>query len=211
MTVKKIAKGLAKHFVDSTALLAIPVPLYAAYETLLLGMKDIVSFTSKATIIGLTYAGLGFLVSEGRDLSKRLFGLTQESPERLQKKHDFFYFATINIPLSIGLYIYSGETDWKKIALGTGLSSILGAVMGPVNGYIVDSARDVVHLEECKRTAYVKYFKHINPFLKTSLAPLTVAASIALTAGIYHLSSDKSISEHYKKQSLEQKIEIEQR
>lgn len=207
---KKVPKFVATYFVDSTALLLTPLPLYSAYETLLVGMRDIVSLNSKLDAVEWTYKGLGIAVSLGRKASRWMWGITKESPERVQKRHDLFYFAAINIPLSVNFYLRAGETDWEKIAWGAGISSLLGAITGPISGYLVDSARDIAHLEECKRPGYVKYIKPLPTWAKTSLAPLAVAASIALTTGVYHLSSDKSISEHYRTNSLEQKVLIDQ-
>src|SRR3989344_5837964 len=100
-------------------------------------MSKQVSINSKLLAAGATYAGLGFLIKSGRDLSRKFFGIYTSSKERVQNIHDAIYFAAINIPINLGFYVSSGERDLYKIAVGTGIGVVMGAVLGPINGYVI--------------------------------------------------------------------------
>ncbi|MBS3089860.1 hypothetical protein J4461_03215 [Candidatus Pacearchaeota archaeon] len=206
MNIKKSFKKLAEHIVDSTALLIPGTPLFAAYETLLVGMSKQVSINSKLLAAGATYAGLGFLIKSGRDLSRKFFGIYTSSKERVQNIHDAIYFAAINIPINLGFYVSSGERDLYKIAVGTGIGVVMGAVLGPINGYVIDAFRDLAGLHECKRPTYEKYVKNYNVYTKAGIAASSLIASLAMTTGIYTIPSNTH-SESRQTKNLAQTID----
>jgi len=61
------------HAVDSTAMCTVCNPIISAVETTLGGMSDDISMNAKIMAVGSTYAGLGYLVSKGRDFSRNIF------------------------------------------------------------------------------------------------------------------------------------------
>src|SRR3989344_7038769 len=206
---RKIGRNLGKHLSDCTSMMIPGMPIFSAYENLIVGMSDEVSINTRLWMTGLSYAGFGSVVSRGRDLSKKLLGITAESSEKVQKIHDLIYFSSINIPFSIGVYYcLSGERDWSKIVIGTGFSCGFGALLGPLSGYAIDACRDMVGLDECHRPAYAKSIKKLSPNVKKGLVALSVAASIVLTAGGYKLSPDKDTKQYQNNNSaLEIRIE----
>lgn len=218
---KKVFDNLKYHVVDSTALLASSHPIFSTIDTMVAGMSDDVSINARLCITGLTYAGLGWVVGRGRDLSRKLFNITNKTRERTQQIHDSLYLATINLPLGVGLYVAAGETDIKKIAIGTGMGMLFGAFMGPWVGYAIDSFRDLTGLDECQRRLYPNFIRNLKPRVKKELAVALTVASVGLMSMVYALTpndpktlpaEDPAIQQtipdyHSPKESLEQAIE----
>lgn len=116
-SVKTFCHQFAYHLVDSTALLASSHPIFGAFETLIVGMSYDVSLHTRLYTTGITYAGLGYLVGKGRDLSRTLFHVTSMTSEKIQQLHDSLYIAALNLPLSTCLYLAAGEHDTKRLLL----------------------------------------------------------------------------------------------
>lgn len=221
MGITKKLENLKYHIVDSTAYLTASYPVYTAIDTMVAGIADDISINTRILGGVLTYGGLGWAIGKGRDLSKKMFKITDKTKERYQQIHDSLYLATINIPLGAGMYTLAGETDIKKIAIGTGLGVAFGLFMGPWIGYAVDSARDLIGLDECKRKFYPKSIQKLGPKIKKGLAVALTAASIGIMSLMYALSPNNpkipeteclAIQEiapdyHSPKESLEQAIE----
>ena len=89
------------------------------------------------------------------------------------------------------MYLVSGETDFKKVAIGTGINVAVSPLAGIIMGYSIDGFRDLTGLEDSERIP--ELVKKQKPSIKKSLAAILTAASIGLTAGIYSLTPDKSI------------------
>ena len=190
-TIRTSGTRFVKHIADSTALLVPATPVFAAQEIFLAGMSTEVSLKSKLIIAGVTYLGGGAVVSLGRDLFKKLFGINSKSSEKAQNTNDLIYFAALNIPSNLLLYYLSGERDGWKLAAGTLLSSGLAALLGPVVGYTMDAYNDIFGIKTCERQGYTRYIKNRRPFTKVGLAALSVTASVAFTYGIYTHATDK--------------------
>lgn len=186
--LSKIKTGLTRHFADSTALLTASNPVFSAFETLIAGMPDHVSQTARGIAAGLTYGGMGYLWGKGRDISRKIFHINQQSRERVQTFHDAAYsmgFTSIVSPL---LYFSSGTRDFNEIAWGTASAALFGLVQGPLLGYAVDVGRDLTGLGECNRASYPQIVKKQKRMAKKGLAVLLAAASIGAMAGIYALT-----------------------
>jgi hypothetical protein len=202
----KFFDSLKFHVVDSTALLAASHPFFSAFEKIVAGMSNDVSLNTRIYITGLTYAGLGYVMGKGRDISRNLFNITNKTKEKIQQIHDSVYLASINLPLSVGLYTVAGETDIDKIVIGTGVGMGFGAFMGPWVGYAIDSYRDLTGLEKCERRAYPQVIRNLKPKTKKGLAGALTVASVGAMGLIYLMTPDLEIQKEYK-----QKVEVEQK
>ncbi len=196
MEISKLKDAAKAHLVDSTALLAASSPVFCAFETMIAKMSNDVSLHTRLYVMALTYAGLGYAIGKGRDMSRKIFNITQETRERFQQIHDSLYLSAINIPLSAGLYAASGETDIKKIAAGTISAVIFGALLGPLIGYSMDVYRDLTELSKCERRAYPEIIRGLRPRLKKALAVSLTAASISSMALVYSFNPYESAANH---------------
>ena len=218
-------KGLKYHLVDSTAMLVESNPVFAAFEVGIVGMSDLTSLYARLIATATIYGGLGSVYGKGRDFSKKIFKITDQTKERTQKIHDLVYTAAFNLFIATIMYTSSqllakltkGEDlDFGEIARGTGVAVVLGAINGIPMGYAVDAFRDLTGLKKCDRKSYPNLVKKQNLKIKKSLAGLLIGGSIVLNAGIYALTSDKEseidqepikeiIADIPKKENLEEK------
>jgi hypothetical protein len=200
----KIKKGLLRHLVDSTALCVAGNPIWGALEVTLFGtpddvslntgMSDDLSLHARYVATGLTYAGLGSIISGGRKISRKLFKITDESKERVQQFHDAAYlaaYAAVYCPIlyTASAYAASEEPDINEIAIGTGITMAVSFFpIGPIMGYAIDAFEDLTGIEDSERVP--EFIRRQNPIAKKGLAALLTAASIGITAGIYALTPD---------------------
>ncbi len=204
-TINKIINNLKNHLVDSTAMLAESTPVFAAFETGIAGMSDEVSINARLFATGTTYLGIGYAYAKGRDLSRELFKIKETTKEKIQSLHDAVYSGAFNLFFAPIMYSVSGARDIKEIAIGTAGGIALGLVNGAPMGYAVDLFRDLTGLKDCERPSYPNSLKKQNSKTKKSLAVLFTAGAIALTAGIYALTSDKQ-----DKQNVQHQQQIKQ-
>jgi hypothetical protein len=193
----KIIDNLKYHLVDSTAMLAESTPAFAAFETRIAGMSDEVSINARMLAAGLTYlGGMGWAYAKGRDLSRKLFKITETSRERIQSLHDAAYLGAFNLVVAPLIYVASGAKDAKEIAIGTASAIGFGLVNGAPMGYAVDMFRDLTGLKDCERPSYPSLLKRQNSKVKKGLAALLVGSAIALTAGIYSANPNKQTKDN---------------
>jgi len=190
-TTEKVKDNLKYHLIDSTALLVESTPIYAAFETGIARMSDDISMNARMFAAGLTYLGMGWTYAKGRDLTRKLFKITETTRERTQSLHDAIYSGAFNAGVAPLIYIASGARDAKEIAIGTVVCIGLGIVNGAPMGYSVDMFRDLTGLRECERPSYPNLLKRRSSKTKKCLAALLTAGAIALTAGIYALTTNK--------------------
>ncbi len=179
------------YFADSTALLAESTPILAAFETGLAGMSDEISMNARLLGAGLTYFGLGYSYTKGRDLSKKLFKIKDATKEKMQILHDSLYTGAFSLGVSPLIYLASGARDFKEIAIGTASAVALGLVNGAPVAYSVDLFRDLTGLKNCERPSYPNLLKNLKSKTKKGLAALVLAGSLGLTAGVYSLTSNE--------------------
>jgi len=196
MKLNKIKKGLKYHLVDSTAMIVESHPVFAAIEVGIAGMSDAMSINARLLGTAIAFGGVGYIFGKGRDLSKKLFKITNKTKEIVQHVHDVGYAIAFNLALTPPMYTISqliaGEDlDFNKIAIGAVSASIFGGLNGSPMGYTMDVFRDLTGLKECNRISYPNVMKKQSLKAKKSLAALLVASSIALTAGVYGLTPDK--------------------
>ncbi len=185
----KIAQKLKKSMVDSTALLVATTPIFAGLENITLGMTDEVSMNARLLAAGTTYAGFGFLAAKGRDLYRKLFNITDKTPEGRQQVNDCLYIGLCNIIFSPPLYYFSGAHDIKQIIGGTIIGVGVGLLSGGLMGYSIDAYRDLTGIKESSRVP--ECVRKRSKKFKIGLAALITAASIGLTGSIYSITPDK--------------------
>lgn len=195
-----------RHLVDTTAGLTEVTPIFAGYEIFLAGMSNEVSINARILAAGMGYGGLGSVLSRGRDYSRRIFGISEKSPERLQAIHDTGYLVAFNLVISPIIYALSGETDPWKIATGTALAMAIGGLNGPAIGYSIDAFRDLAGLEECERKSYPEILRKRSSKVKKGIAALAIATSLGITAQMYK-SNEVNLNEPSSSQIQEVKTE----
>ena len=159
-------------------------PIYATLEVLA-GMTTGVSLNSRMISTAVTYAGLGSL-TKIRDFSKGKFGVTADSSELAKGVHDVTFTAAAVVGLKPLIYIASGETDPKKIAIATAATVIAGAVMAYPGGRLVDCYREIIGVEKTNRLP--KIIEEQSPKVQKGLAALLTAGSIAAVGAVYAIA-----------------------
>lgn len=176
--------------IDTTAVITESNPIYCAFEVFgPAHMSPAMSMNSRIVATTLGYLGLGYLYSKGRDLSKRIFHITDQTKERIQSHHDIAYTVAFNLALSPPMYAASQalageELNWEKIAAGTATSLIIGAVNGIPLGYTVEIFRDLTGIKECHRPSYAFFKEKSSKVKRLALASL-ISLSIGALGAIY--------------------------
>lgn len=80
-----IYEHVKRHVVDSVAVSTAVNPIYAFLETQMAGMNNDVAIKSRLLGTALTFSGFGRLYSKGRDVSQRIFNVTKETSEKMEK------------------------------------------------------------------------------------------------------------------------------
>ena len=200
----KVKDSLKYHVVDSTSLMAVSTPIFAAFETQCADMSDENSLHARLLAVGLTYAGMGRLFSKGLDVSRKIFKINPETTEKMKHLHDAAYAAAYNLVICPPFYYAAGVRDPKQIAWGTAAGVGFALVVGGPMGYAVDAFRDLTGLKESERLP--ELVSRQNSKIKKGLAALLVGGVIALTAGIYSLTPNNQDSQ-YQPQTTQQIIE----
>jgi len=204
--LRKTGDKLKYHLVDSTAIIVESTPGLAVFETGIAGMSDEVSISARIFAAGLVYLGIGSAFAKGRDLSRKLFKITDATKDRIQGLHDAAYsgaFTLVSAPL---IYVASGARNINEIAIGTAVATGFGLVNGAPVGYAVDLFRDLTGLKDCDRPSYPALLKRQTPRTKKGLAALLTAGAMVLTAGIYSITPNKPA--HYERPVIEQRVEV---
>ena len=176
------------HVVDSTAALASTNPVFAVFENVVWGMSDQVSLNARLFAAGITYAGLGSLVSRGRDLSRKLFKIKDTTSEKIQTFHDAVYLMGFNVVIAPIMYTTAGANTQETIE-GTLTAMGLSIINGPLIGYSIDLARDLTGIKRSERIP--KQIRDFSSKSKKGLAALLTAGSIAFNGAIYKLTPDQ--------------------
>ena len=185
MNKEKLKYELKRQLSDSTAIATMANPIYAGLETMVVGMSDGISMNSRMINTGLLYMGLGSL-TKLRDFSKRLFKIGRDSKEYVKGIHDVVFAGTFIVGIKPLVYLASGETDWKKIALATGISVLTGVAVAYPMGYLVDAYRDLAGIEKSGRLPNI--IERQSPKFKMTLATLLTTTSVGAVGLIYALN-----------------------
>ena len=201
----RIKYEIQENFVDATSMVTLTMPINTAIETFGADMTNQISLNSRAYNLALAYGGLTRLVKL-RDYTKKKFNVDKFSGV-LRGAHDAAYGVTFGPLAKIGVYLAAGETDWKKIAVGTfGSMVIIGGLSIPL-GWVVDVGRDLWGIKQSVRTP--EYFQNKSSSFKKRIAISALATSLAATGLIYTLNNFRTSgfsTAHKEKQSIEQLI-----
>ncbi len=159
-------RTLKSHLVDSTAIMLITNPILAILEITICGMSNEVSIHSRIVATLMTYLGMGFIISKGRDFSRKLFRLTCNTKGLIQGLHDSFYLATINLILPPIVYFIAGSRDLGEIVSGTITTIIIGLISGAIIGYSIDIFRDLTNIKKSERKSYLNLIGQQDPTTK---------------------------------------------
>lgn len=214
--IKKAKEKLKYHLVDTTAIIAESTPVYALFEKCnpFTPLSDDMSLNTRLLAAGLAFLGLSSLYSQGRDLSKRTFKITDQTKEKIQGIHDVVYNTAFTLAIAPPMYAVSQilakeDLDISQIAVGTGIAMGVGLVNGWPMGYAVDILRDFVGLKSCERNSYPSVIRKRSSKIKKLIATGLVAATIGTTGLIYALTPDnKPISNHKPQVTIGQKADV---
>lgn len=201
----RIQHEMKEHLVDTMAMVGTNLPLHSSIE-LLSGMTNEVSMMSRAYSVGLTYLGLGRVIKI-RDYTKKKFHIDEYHPI-VGAVHDIAYSLAFGPLAKAGIYLLSGETDWKKIGLGvvgtTGITSLLTSISIPIGG-TVDINRECWGIRASPRTP--EWLKKKSSTVKRAVSIGMLATSLVATAGIYSWHYHLEQQPNYHPSSLEKVIE----
>lgn len=201
-TWKWIKNNWKTHPVDTASLLIATHPIYVAFEVnagKILGwipylgardMSDDLSLAVRKEISLWSIGGLSFAYANLINRSRKKRGITDNSPEKDQTRHDAVFsvkFATATAPI---LYAVNGA-DLGEIAAGTIICAALAVPVGPIMKYAIGVGRDLTGLEEFERKTYLDLIRKRNPYIKKGIAAAIVGASIGMMGMIYSMTDSK--------------------
>lgn len=201
---KKIMEWGKYHMVDTTAAISLTNPVYGFLETQFYGMSHETSLRARAMITGIAYGGMGFIYSKGRDLSRKIFDITEETRTRVQNVHDALYTMGFSAALSSIIYTSAGTRNWKETATGILANLAMALPMGVCAGYAIDTARDLTGLKESRRVP--RFLRNQSPKVKKTIAAGLIGASLGLMGLIYSSTPDQPSMQQSSPQQIEQKV-----
>ena len=181
---KGLNEKVKEYLCDSMALVTIGNPIWAAYETLAVGMKPEISYNSKINGSLACIAGLGYCYSKFRDCFKGLVGIDNTKSRLKNNIADAasgFIYSSFVSPL---IYFMSGETDIKKITLATFSQALASIPMGIVNGKTIDTARDLIDINKSPKILSQGFYDS-SRYIKKSIAFSLAAVSAIGTYAYY--------------------------
>ncbi|MBI4894987.1 MAG: hypothetical protein HY831_00705 [Candidatus Aenigmarchaeota archaeon] len=195
MNYSKIKEGLTKHVIDTTGIMTEVNPVCAAVE-IVSGMSVQSSMEARIFSTYLNYLGLGYVFARGRDLSRYVFGVSPDSPEKSQTVHDALYTTAATLVLSPAIYaatqtMYGHEIDMYQIGKTTIPMACIAFFNGVPIGYAVDTFRDLTGIEECKRPSYPPALKRQVPKMKKVIVAGLIATSLGAMSFVYSLAPHK--------------------
>jgi hypothetical protein len=199
-------ENIKDHLINSTGMLVASNPLYMGIESGVSGLSKEICLNSRVLAAATVYCGIGQLYKKGRDGWRKTFNVTADSKEFVQDLHDRGYGLAFNAAFAPSFYFVAGSRNIKEIALASVVAGITGLFTGPVNGYGIDMARDLVGKEECKRKFYPDLIKKQNLKIKKAVAAGAIVGSLALCGAIYSLIPEDRSEENLNVQGIEQVV-----
>lgn len=179
---------VAEHLSDATSISAISAPIKAVTDQLS-GMSDAESIGSRIDMIKLNYLGFVQLLRI-RDWSKRKFGIDKISNKLPNYVHDAAFTLCVAMPIQAGVYMRNGVDSWKEMFATLGLSALVLGVFGGPLGQGIDGFRELMGVKESMNSPHI--VKRISKKYRKAVGVGVVAASLALTAGLYHFIPNRA-------------------
>ncbi len=199
MNLEKLVNNGRQYLSDCTAVAAVYTPAYALLEVGLAGMSHQESLDARLVGLSSIYLGLGSLISLGRNYSRKIFDITEDSLGKIRKIHDTLYLAATALVSSPLFYYGIGIRDLKQIVVGTVAGAALSAAVGAPMGYAIDWFGDLLGVKEAQHMP--SRMKRCSSRVKKTIAAGLVAASVGLTGLVYHLVPDKeAVIQNYPEQ-----------
>ena len=191
MNLQKLINEFEYHLVDATATTTVSTPVYTALETIVVGMSPEVSIKTRLGFIAANYIGGGRIVAYFRDVYKKMFNVTETTKEATQKSYDRAYIGICNFCSELLFSTISSYTSTKQltanqIILGAALAGAVGLGIGALEGYSIDSFRDLFGLKPTKRLPAKIREQPLH--VKKIIATEFICLSLALTTMIYVIS-----------------------
>jgi len=177
-----------KDLADATSAISFIFPIATFIETRLAEISDEKSLVSRVFSAGVAYS-ITPKVMELRKRTKQYLGIREDSHEITKLFHDAIYAGLWGFTVRPLIYLVSGETDAKKIAIGTAAVTLSGLILGGPTLYVMDVFRDFVGFEKTDRRI-PNYFQRRSVRIKKCIAMGFVATGICLTGIMYKISPD---------------------
>lgn len=175
-------ENVKAHLADSAAVTTILTPMASFIDTYFAGMTDLSAIKSRLLVTGLTFGGLGSLISRSGDIYRRSFGIESES-KKDNFRWDAVRLSVVSAIASVPLYLMFGVNSLYAGLAGMGIT----AVSHPIALGTTNLFRNVAGL----KTSYpLSFLKDIKPKTRKGLVGLMVATSIASTTAVYNFNSD---------------------
>ena len=134
-----------------------------------------------------SYTGGSSGADMGRDRSRKLFGVTDDSPTWQRVTHDSAYWGTFNFVTSFPGYIVGGLGP-KELVLASAFQGLVGIINGFQMWWGNDIALYLAGMKEKCNRKLPESIKKMAPRAKKSALALATATSLALCAGTYKIA-----------------------
>jgi hypothetical protein len=187
---------LKSHLVVSAAQLLPAYPLLSAADRFIVETPPGQSLSARLLSTGITLLGTGTLYDTLREKSLDFCGLEEETSSPIAVgAHDACFNALAYTVGTIPLYLVSGVTEPRQLALAASGTALFGFVSGPVIGATTDILKDWCGIEPCERLP--KVIRNRSSWQKWGLAGLLAAGSLSLTAASYLVPTSSKSSTIY--------------
>lgn len=199
-----ISSVVKKGIAESTAGYFLFYPINVFTEKVLAGMTHAESITSRVSLFLATYALIPVAMGVRR-YTLRKFNIDVTDKQAL-KKHDRLFAGAAILMVKGAAYTFSnlagdGSIEPLEVALGMGIPTAIGLVVGDRITYMMDVGRETSGLEPFQRTP--TWLREKSQTFRHSLAAGYVAASFAIGAGIYAMTS---VNPKVQEKTLEEKV-----
>ena len=195
---KRIKRKLKEYLVDCLAIVCETNVVFAFYEVFLsnLSVKTSINLRIMGTLI--TFSGVGYLFSKGRDKLKDVTKKYVEKIIKVKEKwkkikdfaYDFLYSSLFNLTVTPFIFILSHHLSNKPVpeiskvltfSLG---ATILNAINGPILCHTIDAFRDLAGIKSEETFENNKKRKRLKLFLLTASALTSLVAIYGIKSTI---------------------------
>jgi hypothetical protein len=207
--MKKIVSNYSSFIWDgrgtSIAQMIVATPIFSFYETQIVGMDNLESFTARVVGSSMIFFGLGPLYEKYRNFVQKKLIISKMPTESEIKKADRFSNSTFNFSRGLLTYSLAGVDSGKEFFLGTAGMVAYGFTIGPKSGYLIDLINSKYDIKKNNRKIISKNSNRKN---NTIIAAIFTASALATTINYsVDLEISKNVSELYNQSNLEKIIQ----